>query len=134
MWTQDNDAVTILFPLPAGINKDDILFEVKTKYIKLGLKDRKTLLDGDLFGVVESDSCTWTVESQRYYALIFLFACFHVFQNVYFILRLEVTLMKSSSNNESWTEVVKGDQRGIYQVDGKDMTVLGDIINTQMVI
>ena len=64
-WTQENDNVTVVFPLPDGVKKNDILFEIKTKWMKLGLKNGETLLEGDLFGDVEADSCTWTIETQR---------------------------------------------------------------------
>jgi hypothetical protein len=64
-WTQENDNITIVFPLTEGIKKDDILFEIKTKCIKVGLKNGETLLEGDLFGDVEADSCTWTIETER---------------------------------------------------------------------
>ena len=40
--------------------------------------------------------------------------------------------MKSKSN-EPWLEVVKGDQRGIFRADGKDLLVFDEIINSKMV-
>ena len=64
-WTQENDNVTIVFPLADRVKKGDILFEIKTKWIKLGLKNGETLLEGELFGDVEADSCAWTIETQR---------------------------------------------------------------------
>ena len=44
---------------------------------------------------------------------------------------MEITLTKSG--NEPWTEVVKGDQRGIYRTDGKDLFVFDEIINSNVV-
>ena len=51
---------------------------------------------------------------------------------VFFLFRLEITLMKSKSN-EPWLEVVKGDQRGIFRADSKDLLVFDEIINSKMV-
>ena len=44
-----------------------------------------------------------------------------------------MTLTKSK-NNEPWLEVAKGDQRGIFRADGKDLLVFDEIINNKTVI
>lgn len=64
-WTQESDKVTMAFPLPEGVKKDDILFEVQTKRLKISLRNGETLLEGELFATVQSDACTWTIEAQR---------------------------------------------------------------------
>lgn len=42
------------------------------------------------------------------------------------VTRLEVTLTKCN-NEERWTEVVKGDERGIFRADGRDLLVFDEI-------
>jgi hypothetical protein len=143
--------------LPDSIGKDDILFEIKTKQMKLELKNREILLKGELFANVIADSCTWTIETQRYQDCLenigmhvptsfYLLSsnaprCILLFNNArgihvmqlsfmiwHFLIRLEITLAKGD-DSEPWSEVVKGDQRGIYRADAKDLLVFDDIIS-----
>lgn len=65
-WTQDQEQITILYPLPEGIGKHDILFSVKTDRLKVSLKNGQVLLDGELFAPVERDACTWLIDNKKY--------------------------------------------------------------------
>ena len=65
-WSQDKDSVTILFTLEKDVEKNDITFDVKKKFIKAYVKNGDSLLEGELFGYVEADACTWTYEGHKY--------------------------------------------------------------------
>lgn len=107
-WTQDGGQITILYPLPAGMGKHDILFSVKTHSLKVSLKNGQTLLDGELYAPVESDSCTWIIEKQR----------------------LEISLEKIVSDL-LWLDVIKGDERGQYRPNGENLEILDELLNTK---
>ncbi|XP_077982783.1 nudC domain-containing protein 1-like [Glandiceps talaboti] len=93
-WTQTMEDVTVTFILPEGINKADIDYKLTSKDISLGIKNSVTLLQGELFNMVEVSSSVWTMENRM----------------------LEVTLTKVESG-PFWSEVVRGDQRGQYVTD-----------------
>lgn len=65
VWTQDREQITISYPIPEGVGKNDILFTIKTHSLKVNLKNGQTLLEGELFAPVESDSCTWLLDQKR---------------------------------------------------------------------
>ncbi|XP_062005740.1 protein BOBBER 1-like [Rosa rugosa] len=63
-WTQSLQEVNVLIPVPAGTNKRDVLYEVKTNHLKFGLKGQPPIIDGYLFQSIKPDDCLWSIEDQ----------------------------------------------------------------------
>uniref|UniRef100_UPI0035902034 nudC domain-containing protein 1-like n=2 Tax=Myxine glutinosa TaxID=7769 RepID=UPI0035902034 len=90
-WQQSADDVTVTFSLVECTVKADVEVEVKSRYLKVGLKGQQPLLEGELAGPADADGTTWLLSDGR----------------------LEITIQKASAEgSQNWTEVVKGDQRG----------------------
>uniref|UniRef100_A0A8C4PZ05 NudC domain-containing protein 1 n=1 Tax=Eptatretus burgeri TaxID=7764 RepID=A0A8C4PZ05_EPTBU len=90
-WQQSADDITVTFSLVECTVKADVEVEVKSHYLKVGLKGQEPLLEGELAGPADAEGTTWLLSDGR----------------------LEITIQKvSAEGSQNWTEVVKGDQRG----------------------
>lgn len=71
-WTQTLQELQVVFSaealgLPEGLplKSRDLKVEVKKKYLKIGLKGKELLVDGELHKEVRTDDVIWTVEDSK---------------------------------------------------------------------
>ena len=65
-WSQGHGDVTVVFELPEGTKKEDIICVIKVDHMKIVISDGTTLLNGLLFAKVDTDGSTWTLEGRRF--------------------------------------------------------------------
>ncbi|KAI8504358.1 NudC domain-containing protein 1 [Branchiostoma belcheri] len=94
IWGQTTEDVSVKFTVDEGTTKSDIELILETKRIKLGVKNREPLLDGELCGAVDVEACTWTLDGKE----------------------LELLLQKREEG-PMWPAVVVGDTRGQLALD-----------------
>ncbi|XP_078338907.1 nudC domain-containing protein 1-like isoform X2 [Crassostrea virginica] len=92
-WSQNTEEITALFTLPSGLTKADIYYTLSHDYIDFGIKNGKHLLKGQLYGDVEVETSTWTIQNQR----------------------VELNLTKVE--DQVWPQIVVGDNRGEMTMD-----------------
>ncbi|XVF52115.1 hypothetical protein PTKIN_Ptkin04bG0238900 [Pterospermum kingtungense] len=64
-WGQNLQEVTVTIPVPQGTKSRDVLYDVKTNYLKVGLKGQAPIVDGQLFGAVKPSDSYWSLEDQK---------------------------------------------------------------------
>jgi hypothetical protein len=66
-WSQSLQKVTINFPVPPGTNFSTVKFNIKTNYLKIGLKGQPPIIDGELYRAVKDSDrfCFWSSEDRR---------------------------------------------------------------------
>lgn len=63
-WSQSDDEVEIVVPVPTECDKKNISVQFKTKSINVAV-DGKQILSGNLFASVHPDDCTWTLSKGK---------------------------------------------------------------------
>ncbi|XP_061163412.1 nudC domain-containing protein 1-like isoform X2 [Saccostrea echinata] len=92
-WSQNSEEVTALFTLPSGLTKADVYFILSHDFIDFGIKNGNHLLKGQLFGDIDVEGSTWKIQDQR----------------------VELTLSKCEE--QVWSHIVVGDNRGEMTMD-----------------
>jgi hypothetical protein len=64
-WGQSLREVTINFPIPPGTNISAVLCDIKTNYLKIGVKVQPPIIDGELCKAVEVNKSFWWLKDQR---------------------------------------------------------------------
>ena len=64
-WTQTNSDVTVTADVPTDVTKRDVLVVIERDCLVMGLSDGTTYVRGMLFGKVDVDSSTWTLDGTR---------------------------------------------------------------------
>ncbi|XP_075494252.1 protein BOBBER 1-like [Primulina tabacum] len=64
-WGQSLQEVNITVSVPSGTKSRFIVCEIKKQYIKVGLKGRPPVIEGDLFHPVKVEDCFWSLEDQK---------------------------------------------------------------------
>ncbi|KAI5701989.1 hypothetical protein M8J75_015499 [Diaphorina citri] len=86
-WQQNNQDVTLWFPMSSDVTKGDVNISVTNADIRVTCRD-KDLLSGNTVQTIDANLTTWKMEKDR----------------------LEIVLQKSSP--APWTGIVRGDERG----------------------
>jgi hypothetical protein len=60
-WTQKLTDVTVNVPVPKGTRGKMIDVVIQNQRLKVGLKGQPSIIDGELFGVVKTADCAWTL-------------------------------------------------------------------------
>lgn len=61
-WKQQLDAVEISVPVPQGTKGRDLVVELKKRNIKVALKGKDAILEGELAKHIKEEDSTWTIE------------------------------------------------------------------------
>ncbi|KTW25762.1 hypothetical protein T552_03375 [Pneumocystis carinii B80] len=64
-WMQTLGEVEIHVPVPLGTRGRDISVLLEKKLIKVGLKNKEPLIEGELFKEIKQEESTWTLENQK---------------------------------------------------------------------
>ena len=79
-WLQGVEDMAVWVMLPKDIHKKEIKVSLKPSQMSIKIKN-ETVLDGKLWGVIDSDSMTWTIDTKKN--------------------KLEVTFCKANDNRNS---------------------------------
>ncbi|GAC93587.1 hypothetical protein PHSY_001152 [Pseudozyma hubeiensis SY62] len=61
-WKQQLDIVEISVPVPQGTKGRDLIVELKKRKIKVALKGKDAILEGELAKDIKEEDSTWTIE------------------------------------------------------------------------
>ncbi|CBQ72999.1 probable nudC protein [Sporisorium reilianum SRZ2] len=61
-WKQQLDIVEISVPVPQGTKARDLTVELKKRKIKVALKGKDAILEGELAKDIKEEDSTWTIE------------------------------------------------------------------------
>ncbi|XP_059440879.1 protein BOBBER 1-like [Corylus avellana] len=64
-WGQSLQEVTINVTIPPGTKSSALLCDIKTNYLKIGLKGQPPIIDGELYKPVKVNDCFWSLEDRR---------------------------------------------------------------------
>ncbi|XP_059440750.1 protein BOBBER 1-like [Corylus avellana] len=64
-WGQSLQEVTINVPIPPGTKSSAVLCDIKTNYLKIGLKGQPPIIDGELYKAVIVNESFWSLEDRR---------------------------------------------------------------------
>lgn len=64
-WTQTDDDVTIVIPIPPDVSKTDIHCVIATDSLVVGLTDGTTYIRGRLSGRVDPNGSIWTIDKDK---------------------------------------------------------------------
>ncbi|XP_059440801.1 protein BOBBER 1-like [Corylus avellana] len=64
-WGQSLQEVTINVPIPPGTKSSAVLCDIKTNYLKIGLKGQPPIIDGELYKAVKVNDWFWSLEDRR---------------------------------------------------------------------
>ncbi|SCV67933.1 BQ2448_54 [Microbotryum intermedium] len=64
-WRQTLQDVTIVIPVPPGTKSRDLIVDIRKTSIKLGLKGKTPILEGDFPKEVKLDDSTWTLDDNK---------------------------------------------------------------------
>ncbi|KAL7272188.1 hypothetical protein RUND412_005015 [Rhizina undulata] len=64
-WQQTLRDVSITVPVPVGTRGRDLIVEIGHKRLKVSLKGKEPIMEGDLSKPIRTDESTWTLEDQK---------------------------------------------------------------------
>lgn len=64
-WTQTDSDVTVTADVPTDVTKRDVSVIIERTHLVVGLSDGTTYVRGTLFGKVDVDTSTWTLDGSR---------------------------------------------------------------------
>lgn len=64
-WTQTLQEVEIKVPLDIVIKSRDCIVEFKKRSLKVGLKGRELIIDGELYNEIKPLDCFWTIATGK---------------------------------------------------------------------
>ena len=64
-WIQTGDDITVTVNLPRDVTKRDITCMIEPNHLVVGLTDGTTYIRDDLYGSIDCDASTWTIEQHR---------------------------------------------------------------------
>ncbi|KAF3902818.1 hypothetical protein AA313_de0205765 [Arthrobotrys entomopaga] len=64
-WTQTLEEVEVAIPVPEGTRGKDLVVEIKTGSLKVGLKGQEPIIDGKLFKSIHVDEATWSIADRK---------------------------------------------------------------------
>lgn len=62
MWTQQLSELQAQVPVPAETKSRDLIVDIQRKHLKVGLKGRPPIVDGELHKKIIVEDCFWTLE------------------------------------------------------------------------
>ncbi|KAF1616495.1 UNVERIFIED_CONTAM: Nuclear migration protein nudC, partial [Eudyptes robustus] len=66
-WTQTLDEVEIVIPLRAGVplKSKDVAVEIKKRHLKVGVKGKELIIDGDLYDEIKAEEAQWILQDSK---------------------------------------------------------------------
>ncbi|KAI6183385.1 CS domain-containing protein [Aphelenchoides bicaudatus] len=66
-WTQTLSEIEVVVPLNAGVplKGRDVVVEFKKKHLKVGVRGKEPIIDGELSEEIKLDASTWTLEKSK---------------------------------------------------------------------
>ncbi|SGY37616.1 BQ5605_C003g01844 [Microbotryum silenes-dioicae] len=64
-WRQTLQDLTITIPVPSGTKSRDLLVDIHKRSIKLGLKGKEMILQGEFPHEIKVDESTWTLDDNK---------------------------------------------------------------------
>ncbi|CAM9247338.1 unnamed protein product [Choristocarpus tenellus] len=62
VWTQTLQELSISVPVPEGIKSRDIVCDITKSKLRVGVRGKEMLIDGDMYNKVKVDDSFWTLE------------------------------------------------------------------------
>merc|ERR1711988_10335 len=90
-WTQTLEQLTVTVPVPKGIKGKEVICDIESSKIKLGVKGQEPILEGNLQKKVNAEDAIWTLEPNPAGKCI-------------------VVTLEKSNQMEWWSAVVEGEQ------------------------
>eukprot|EP00928_Gymnodinium_smaydae_P063821 TRINITY_DN47300_c0_g1_i1.p1 TRINITY_DN47300_c0_g1~~TRINITY_DN47300_c0_g1_i1.p1 ORF type:complete len:354 (+),score=134.06 TRINITY_DN47300_c0_g1_i1:77-1063(+) len=70
-WTQTLSALEVFIPVPPGVKAKQIVCDIGTETLKLGIKGEPLILNGKLHAKVKPDDCMWTLVDNKIVQITF---------------------------------------------------------------
>ncbi|MBW0468177.1 hypothetical protein O181_007892 [Austropuccinia psidii MF-1] len=64
-WKQNLQDVSLIIPVPPGTRSRDLNVEIKKAALKVGLKGKEPILDGELCKEIKVEESTWTLDDNK---------------------------------------------------------------------
>merc|ERR1712203_1049021 len=64
-WTQTLQEIELRVPLGGAYKSKDLTVSIEKKHIKIGVKGKEPMIDGDLPKEVKLEESTWTLQDKR---------------------------------------------------------------------
>ncbi|KAH9808309.1 HSP20-like chaperone [Melampsora americana] len=64
-WKQTLQDLTLIVPVPQGTKAKELIVEIKKKKLKIGLKGKESIMEGELCKEIKEDESTWTLDDQK---------------------------------------------------------------------
>lgn len=64
-WKQTLQDVTLIVPVPQGTKAKELTVEIKKNKLKVGLKGKESIMEGELCKDIKEDESTWTLDEQK---------------------------------------------------------------------
>ncbi|EGF98465.1 uncharacterized protein MELLADRAFT_54195 [Melampsora larici-populina 98AG31] len=64
-WKQTLQDVTLIVPVPQGTKARELTVEIKKNKLKVGLKGKEAIMEGQLCKDIKEDESTWTLDEQK---------------------------------------------------------------------
>lgn len=61
-WTQTLQDLQVLVSVPKGIRAKDLVVDISKKKLKVGIKGKEPIVDGEMHQTVKCEDCFWSVE------------------------------------------------------------------------
>eukprot|EP01118_Nematostelium_gracile_P005888 TRINITY_DN1878_c0_g1_i3.p4 TRINITY_DN1878_c0_g1~~TRINITY_DN1878_c0_g1_i3.p4 ORF type:complete len:170 (-),score=75.70 TRINITY_DN1878_c0_g1_i3:907-1416(-) len=97
-WDQYEDEVTLQVKVgEEGVRGREVVVEFKNQHLKVGLKGKTPVIDGQLYQKIVPDECTWTLEKGV----------------------VDINMPKAASSVEWWSCVIVGDEEiDVKKIEG----------------
>lgn len=64
-WKQTLQDVSLTIPVPPGSKSRDLVVEINKKRLKIGLKGKEAILEGELCKEIKLEESTWTLDDNK---------------------------------------------------------------------
>ncbi|KAG0239794.1 hypothetical protein BGX31_002504 [Mortierella sp. GBA43] len=62
-WHQTLGELDLTIEVPKNIKSKDLIVDIRSNYLKVGLRGQEPIIDGNLFKNIKTDESTWTLTS-----------------------------------------------------------------------
>lgn len=69
VWNQTLNDITISVPVPPGTRSRDLVVQISKKKLKVGLKGKEAIMEGEFYADIKEGESTWTLEDSKLVSL-----------------------------------------------------------------